>query len=80
MEQLVTDFVAAKGRYQLEADALEQNNLSYNALKEKHSYGLVSSVELVTAKGLLYAEQSKYLQAKYALYFNYKLLQLLMNL
>jgi outer membrane protein len=78
-EQLVNDFIVAKQKYQLQADALEQSKLSYNAFEEKHKFGLVSSIELITAKDQLYGQQAKYLQAKYEVYFKYTLLKLLMH-
>ncbi|HEY6977881.1 MAG TPA: TolC family protein [Chitinophagaceae bacterium] len=79
-EQLVNDFIAAKQKYILQAAALEQSKLSYHAYEEKHQLSRISSVELITAKDQLYSQQAKYAQAKYDLYFKYKLIELLMSM
>ena len=75
--QLVNEFNAAKYKYRATLSAWEQNKLSYSLHEEKYRLGQISSVELLTARDILNASVSKYLQAKLELYFRYQLLLLL---
>jgi outer membrane protein len=77
--QLVNEFNAAKQKYQATQAAWRLNNLSYNLYQEKHRLGQVSSVELFTARDILNAASSKYIQAKLELLFRHQLLQLLIT-
>ena len=77
--QIINDFNAARQKYMATLSAREQNYLSYTLYEEKYKLGQVSSLELLTAKDLLNAAASKYLQAKLELYFRYHLLLLLKN-
>jgi outer membrane protein len=78
--QLVNDFKAAREKYKATQSALEQNSLSYTLYEEKYKLGQISSVELLTAKDILNASTTKYLQAKLELYFRYQLIELLRKL
>lgn len=75
--KLVNDFNAARLTYKATLAALEQNNLSQKMYEEKYRLGLVSSLELLTAKDILRASNAQYLQSKFELFFRYRLLQLL---
>jgi outer membrane protein len=75
--QLINDFNSAKQKYIATSAALEQNNLSYGIYEEKYRLGQVSSMELITAKEILNSSNSKYLQAKFELFFRYQLIELL---
>lgn len=75
--QLINDFNAAKQKYKATAAAWQQSQISYRIYEEKYKLGLVSSLELITAKDFLVSSASKYLQAKFELFFRYQLLELL---
>jgi outer membrane protein len=75
--QLVNEFNAARQKYKATRAARQHNNLSYNLYREKHRLGQVSSVELFTARDILNASTSRYIQAKLELFFRHQLLQLL---
>lgn len=79
-QQLLNDFIAAKQKYLLQAESLQQGILSYNAFEERHKLGYISSLELMLAKDQLYMQQIKAAEAKYDLYFKYKLIELLLNI
>ena len=72
-QQLVNDFITAQKKYLLQTEALQQNVLAYEAFEERHKLGYISSLELIIAKDQLYAQQVRTIQAKYDLYFRYKL-------
>ncbi len=78
-QQLVNDFIAAQKKYSLQTEALQQNMLAYDAYEERHKLGYISSLELIIAKDQLYAQQVRTIQAKYDLYFRYKLIELLLK-
>ena len=78
-QQLLNDFISAQKEYLLQTESLQQGELAYEAFEEKHKLGYISSLELVLAKDQLYAQQTKTIQAKYNLYFKYKLLELLIK-
>ncbi|TKK71885.1 TolC family protein [Ilyomonas limi] len=78
-QQLLSDFIAAKQKYLLQAESLQQGELAYNAFEERHKLGYISSLELMLAKDQLYAQQVKATTVKYDLYFKYKLIELLLN-
>lgn len=80
VQQLINDFISAKEKYFLQTSSLQQGQLSYQAFEERYKLGLISSLELITAKDQFYTQQVKASQAKYNLYFKYKLLELLMNI
>ena len=75
--QLINDFNAAKQKYIATLSAWQQNELSYDIITEKYKLGMLSSLELITSKDLLYSSLSKHLQARIDLFFKYKLIQLL---
>ncbi len=75
--QLLNDFNASRQKYMATLMAGEQSNLSYAMYEEKYKLGQISSLELLTARDLLNATTSKYLQAKLELFFRYQLLLLL---
>ena len=79
-QQLLHDFTAAKQKYLLQAESLQQSELSYNAFEERHTLGYISLLELMLAKDQLYAQQVKATEAKYDLYFKYKLIELLLHI
>jgi outer membrane protein len=74
---LINDFNAAKQKYQATRAAWQLNNLSYHLYREKHRLGQVSAVELFSARDMLNAAASKYIQAKLELLFRHQLLLLL---
>ena len=76
-QQLLADFIAAKQEYLLQTESLQQAGLSYEGYEEKYKLGYISSLDLTVAKDRLYAQQANCTQAKYKLYFKYKLIQLL---
>ena len=78
-QQLANDFMAAQKKYSLQTEALQQNVLAYDAYEERHKLGYISSLELIIAKDQLYAQQVRTIQAKYDLYFRYKLIELLLK-
>lgn len=75
--RLLNDFTLAKQKYMATSKAWQQNIMLYNIYEEKHRLGRVSSLELITAKDILNTSNSKYLQAKFELFFQYQLLQIL---
>lgn len=75
--QLINDFNVAKQKYEATLSAWKQNNLLYDLYAEKYKLGQISSVELLTAKDILNASTSAYLQSKLELFFRYQLLVLL---
>ncbi|MEI6946348.1 TolC family protein [Paraflavisolibacter sp. H34] len=77
--RLVNDFNLAKQKFRATQAALEQSSLAYAVYTEKYRLGRAGSLELVTAKDLLYAAQARHLQAKLELFFQHQLLQLLRN-
>ena len=78
-QQLLNDFISAKEEYILQSESLHQGALAYEAFEERHKLGYISSLELIIAKDQLYAQEVKTTQAKYDLYFRYKLIELLLN-
>jgi len=77
--QLLSNFNTAKERYQLNKVAYEQNVLSHEMYREKFRTGLISSVELLAAEDILNAATSRFVQARLQLFFQYRLLQLLLT-
>jgi outer membrane protein len=75
VQQLLNDFFSAKQKYLLEKESLQQGQLAYEAFEERHKLGYISSLELILAKDQLYTQQVKTIQAKYNLYFKYKLIE-----
>ncbi len=76
-QQLLNDFISAKQKYLLEEESLQQAALSYKSFEERYKLGYISSLELIFAKDALHTQQTRTMQAKYNLYFKYKLIELL---
>ncbi len=74
-QQLLNDFISAKQKYLLQNESLQQGQLAYEAFEERHKLGYISSLELILAKDQFYTQQVKTIQAKYNLYFKYKLIE-----
>jgi outer membrane protein len=78
VQQMVNDFYAAKKRYEVQFEALQQGMHSYEVYEEKHKLGMANALELISIKDYLNELQSKYLDAKYSLFISAKLIDLLM--
>lgn len=78
-QQLLADFIAAKQEYLLQSESLQEAELSYESFEEKYKLGYISSLDLTVAKDRLYAQQASCTQARYKLYFKYKLIRLLIE-
>ena len=78
VQQMVNDFYAAKKRYQVQFEALQQGMHSYEVYEEKHKLGMANALELISIKDYLNELQSKYLDAKYSLFIAGKLIDLMM--
>lgn len=77
---LLNNFISSQKEYLLQTEALQQGELAYKSFEERYKLGYISSLELILAKDQLYGQQVKTTQAKYNMYFNYKLIQLLLPL
>ncbi len=75
--QLINDFNTAKQNHIATAAAFEQNRLAFELYYEKYRLGQISSVELLAAGDILNAANSKYLQARLRMFFQFKMLDLL---
>lgn len=75
--QLINDFNFARQKYRATFSAWHQNNLLYSPYEEKYKLGQANALELITAKDILNSSNSKYLQAKFELFFQYQLLKIL---
>ena len=73
--QVIQTFNSAKMSYAITKRAMEENLLSYEMFEEKYKVGQVSSIELFSARDILNVSNSKFIQAKLQLYFQYQLLQ-----
>ncbi|HEX5155376.1 MAG TPA: TolC family protein [Parafilimonas sp.] len=77
VQQMVNDFYAAKKRYEVQYEALQQGMHSYEVYEEKHKLGMANALELISIKDYLNELQSKYLDAKYSLFISAKLIDVL---
>lgn len=77
LKQLINNFYTAKNRYKVQEEALQESQKSYAVYEEKHKLGMISSLELVTAKNNLYNVQSAMLETHYQLFIAYQTVNLL---
>lgn len=75
--RLINDFNASRLKYMATLSAAEQSNLSYSMYEEKYKIGQISSLELLAARDMVNAANSKYIQAKLELFFRYQILLVL---
>lgn len=74
IEQACVDVVSAQIEYEASQEQFAANEESYQLANEKFKNGLINSVDFLFAKTNLIVAESEFLQSKYNLIFNYKIL------
>ncbi len=74
IEQAFNDVVSARTEYKASLDQNASVNESYLLASERYNQGLINSVDFLIQKTNLISSESKMLQSKYNLVFNYKIL------
>lgn len=79
IEQVCVDVTTAQYEYEANKEVLEANEESYALAEEKYENGIMNSVDFIFEKNNLIQAQSSFLQSKYKLLFNYKILDFYMG-
>jgi outer membrane protein len=74
IEQACQDVVSVQTEYAAGQEQLDAQQESYQVSTEKFKLGLLNSVDYLFEKTNLITSESKFLQSKYTLIFNYKIL------
>ena len=74
IEQICVDVVSAQSEYESSQEQFDAINESYALSEEQFKNGLISSVDFLYEKTNLIVAESQFLQSKYNLIFNYKIL------
>lgn len=74
IEQVCLDVMTSQYEFEAYKEVFEANEESYALAEEKYKNGLMNSVDFIFEKNNLIQAQSSFLQSKYKLLFNYKIL------
>lgn len=79
VETAYLDAVSAQSRFQAASEQLKFTLVSYSLVEEQFNLGMKNTVELLTEKTNYLTAQQEYLQAKYTVILNYKILDFYQN-
>jgi outer membrane protein len=79
IEQTCVDIVSSQIEYEAGKEQLESLEESYHLAEEQFKNGLINSVDFLYEKTNLIVAESSFLQSKYQLIFNYKILDFFMG-
>lgn len=79
IEQTCVDIVSSQIEYEASKEQLESLEESYHLAEEQFKNGLINSVDFLYEKTNLIMAESSFLQSKYQLIFNYKILDFFMG-
>lgn len=74
IEQVCVDVISAQTEFEASKEKFEATQESYALAEEKFDNGLLNSVDFLFEKTNLIVAESQYLQSKYNLIFNYRIL------
>ncbi|MCU4155837.1 TolC family protein [Carboxylicivirga sp. A043] len=79
IEQICVDVRISQLEYEASLEQYQANEESYSLAEEKYKNGLMNSVDFIFEKNNMTQAESSFLQSKYKLLFNYKILDFYMG-